>query len=65
MESGHTDNDLSVFDKTTGFLVENIFIENSTIRASILGWKSNLGNFKNGYKKVVPGHGMLLAKKKQ
>ena len=43
-KSGHTDNDLSIYDKKTKFLwSENIFIQRvPSIRASIKGWKSNL-----------------------
>ena len=66
-KSGHTDNDLSVFDKTTGFFwSENIFIDRiPTIRASILGWKSNLEEIlKMDIKKIVPGHGMIAGKEK-
>ena len=42
--SGHTDNDLSIFDKNTKTLwTENIFIRRTpSIRASVKGWKKNL-----------------------
>ena len=65
-KSGHTDNDLSIYDKKTRFLwSENIFIERiPSIRASIKGWKSNLDEtLKMDIDTIVPGHGPLKKKK--
>ena len=64
-KSGHTDNDLSVYDlKTKTFWSENIFIERiPSIRASILGWKKNLDEIqKMDIKLIVPGHGSVAKK---
>ena len=64
-ESGHTDNDLSVYDlKTKTFWSENIFIERiPSIRASILGWKKNLDEIqKMDINLIVPGHGKVAKK---
>lgn len=64
-ESGHTDNDLSVYDiKTKVFWSENIFIQRvPSIRASILGWKENLQQTKKiKISKIVPGHGPVRTK---
>ncbi len=64
-ESGHTDNDLSVFDtKTKVFWSENIFVDRTpSIRASILGWRKNLSIIKKmQIKLIVPGHGNVLDK---
>ena len=63
--SGHTDNDISVYDKKTKtFWSENIFVERTpSIRASILGWKKNLEDIlKMDIKLIVPGHGMATEK---
>ncbi len=65
-ESGHTDNDLSVYDlKTKTFWSENIFVGRTpSIRASVLGWKKNLNEIKKmDINLIVPGHGK--AKKKE
>ena len=64
-KSGHTDNDLSIYDKKTRFLwSENIFIERiPSIRASIKGWKSNLDEtLKMDIDTIIPGHGPLKKK---
>ena len=64
--SGHTDNDLSVYDKKTKtFWSENVFIKRiPSIRASIKGWKKNLEEImKMDINVVIPGHG--LAKQKE
>ncbi len=63
--SGHTDNDISVYDKKTKtFWSENIFVERTpSIRASILGWKKNLEDIlEMDIKLIVPGHGMATEK---
>ncbi len=65
-KSGHTDNDLSIYDKKTRFLwSENIFVERiPSVRASIKGWKSNLDEtLKMDIDTIVPGHGPLKKKK--
>tara|TARA_B100000029_G_scaffold495016_1_gene559471 strand:- start:118 stop:1077 length:960 start_codon:yes stop_codon:yes gene_type:complete len=65
--SGHTDNDLSVYDKKTKiFWSENVFVERTpSIRASILGWRKNLEEILNmDIKLIVPGHGKVLDKEK-
>ena len=64
-KSGHTDNDLSVYDlKTKTFWSENIFVERiPSIRASILGWKRNLDEIqKMDIDLIVPGHGSVVKK---
>ena len=64
-KSGHTDNDLSIYDKKTKFLwSENIFVERvPSIRASVKGWKSNLDEtLKMDIDTIVPGHGPLKKK---
>tara|TARA_B100000287_G_scaffold240102_1_gene225692 strand:- start:145 stop:1104 length:960 start_codon:yes stop_codon:yes gene_type:complete len=64
-KSGHTDNDLSIYDKKTKFFwSENIFIERiPSIRASIKGWKSNLDEtLKMDIDTIIPGHGPLKKK---
>jgi len=64
-KSGHTDNDLSIYDKKTRFFwSENIFIERiPSIRASIKGWKSNLDEtLKMDIDTIIPGHGPLKKK---
>ena len=61
--SGHTDNDLSVFDKKSKILwTENVFIERiPSVRASIIGWRKNLLEIKKlNPKKIIPGHGPVL-----
>lgn len=58
--SGHTDNDLSVFDKKTKTLItENIFVDRiPPITASVLGWKKTLEEIlKRDINLVIPGHG--------
>ena len=64
-KSGHTDNDLSIYDKKTRFFwSENIFVERTpSIRASIKGWKSNLDEaLKMDIDTIIPGHGPLKKK---
>ena len=64
-KSGHTDNDLSVYDyKTKTFWSENIFVDRiPSIRASILGWKKNLDEIqKMDINLIVPGHGNVAKK---
>ena len=64
--SGHTDNDISVYDKKTKtFWSENIFVKRTpSIRASIKGWKKNLEEIMQmDIDIIVPGHG--LAKEKE
>ena len=59
--SGHTDNDLSVFDiKSKIFISENIFIDRvPSISASIVGWVKNLEEImKRDIKLIIPGHGI-------
>ena len=59
-KSGHTDNDLSVYDlNTKTFWSENIFVERiPSIRASIIGWKRNLDEIKKmDINLIIPGHG--------
>ena len=58
--SGHTDNDLSVFDTQTKTLItENVFIDRiPPITASILGWKDSLEEILvRDINLIVPGHG--------
>ena len=58
--SGHTDNDLSIYDENSKiFWSENIFVDRiPSIRASILGWRKNLSEIqKLDINKIVPGHG--------
>ena len=65
--SGHTDNDLSIYDeKTKIFWSENIFVDRTpSIRASVKGWKKNLEEILElNIKKIVPGHGPILSKDK-
>ena len=64
--SGHTDNDLSVYDENSKiFWSENIFVDRvPSIRASIKGWHKNLIEIlKLDIKKIIPGHGPILSKK--
>ena len=64
-KSGHTDNDLSIYDKKTKlFWSENIFVQRiPSIRASVKGWKSNLDEtLKMDIDSIVPGHGPLKKK---
>ncbi len=62
--SAHTDNDLSVYDKTTDtiWLADLLFLEHiPVIDGSIKGWLSEMERLeKNHYKLVVPGHGHLV-----
>ena len=63
--SGHTDNDLSIFDKNTKTLwTENIFIRRTpSIRASVKGWKKNLEETsKMDVNLIIPGHGPVKKK---
>lgn len=65
--SGHTDNDLSVYDhKTKTLWTENIFVRRvPTFRASILGWKKNLEEtLKLDIDNIIPGHGKITSKEK-
>ena len=64
-QSGHTDNDLSIFDKKTKTLwTENIFIRRTpSIRASVKGWKKNLEETsKMDVNLIIPGHGPVKKK---
>ncbi len=64
-KSGHTDNDLSIYDeKTKFFWSENIFVDRiPSIRASIKGWRSNLEEIiKMDIDSIIPGHGPLKSK---
>ena len=64
-QSGHTDNDLSIFDKKTKTLwTENIFIRRTpSIRASVKGWKKNLEETsKMDINLIIPGHGPVKKK---
>ena len=64
--SGHTDNDLSIYDKKTKVLwTENIFVDRiPPIRASILGWKLNIELLLNQeISMIIPGHGHPKTKK--
>ena len=66
-KSGHTDNDLSVYDlKTRLFWSENVFVKRTpSIRASIKGWKRNLDEIsKMDIEIIVPGHGRATTKTK-
>lgn len=62
--SAHTDNDLSVYDKTTEtiWLADLLFLEHiPVIDGSIKGWLGEMERLeKNHYKLVVPGHGHLV-----
>ena len=63
--SGHTDSDLTIFDRRTLTLwTENIFVGRTpSIRASIIGWKKNLEEIKKiKIKQIVPGHGKVRRK---
>ncbi len=59
--TAHTDNDLSVYDKTTDTLwaADLVFLEHiPVIDGSIKGWLAELERLeKNHYKLVIPGHG--------
>lgn len=64
-KSGHTDNDISIYDiKTKIFWSEMIFVERTpSIRASIKGWKSNLKKINDmDINLIVPGHGPVKTK---
>ena len=64
-QSGHTDNDLSIFDKKTRTLwTENIFVRRTpSIRASVKGWKKNLEETnKMDINLIIPGHGPVKKK---
>ena len=59
-KSGHTDNDLSVYDISTKTLItENVFVNRiPPITASILGWKKTLDQIiKRDIDLIIPGHG--------
>lgn len=62
--TAHTDNDLSVYDKTTDtlWLADLLFLEHiPVIDGSIKGWLSELNRLeKNRYTLVIPGHGPLV-----
>ncbi|QWF70533.1 quinoprotein relay system zinc metallohydrolase 2 [Methylomonas paludis] len=59
--SAHTDNDLSIYDKTTNtlWLADLLFLEHiPVIDGSIKGWIAELEKLeKNHYQLVIPGHG--------
>ena len=64
-ESGHTDNDLTIYDlKTKTLWTENVFNERvPSVRASITGWLDNLKALERlEIKKIVPGHGPVRSK---
>ena len=64
-KSGHTDNDLTIYDlKTKTLWTENIFNERvPSVRASIIGWLNNLKALeKLEIDKIVPGHGPVKSK---
>ncbi|OAI09525.1 MBL fold metallo-hydrolase [Methylomonas methanica] len=62
--SAHTDNDLSIYDKSTEsiWLADLLFLEHiPVIDGSIKGWLGEMERLeKNHYKLVVPGHGHLV-----
>ena len=62
--TAHTDNDLSVYDKTTDtfWLADLVFLEHiPVIDGSIKGWLKELGQLEQKpYKLVIPGHGKLV-----
>ncbi len=62
--TAHTDNDLSVYDKTsdTFWLADLVFLEHiPVIDGSIKGWLSELARLENNhYKRVIPGHGPII-----
>jgi len=62
--TAHTDNDLSIYDKTTDtlWLADLLFLEHiPVIDGSIKGWLKELERLeKNRYKLVIPGHGGLV-----
>ena len=62
--AAHTDNDLSVYDKTTNslWLSDLLFQEHiPVIDGSIKGWLAELDKLeKNHYALVIPGHGRLV-----
>lgn len=62
--TAHTDNDLSVYDKSTDtmWLADLLFLEHiPVIDGSIKGWLKELDRLeKNHYKLVIPGHGQLV-----
>lgn len=59
--TAHTDNDLSIYDKTTDtfWAADLLFLEHiPVIDGSIKGWLAELERLeKNHYKLVIPGHG--------
>lgn len=63
--TAHTDNDLSVYDKTTNtmWLADLAFREHiPVIDGSIKGWLAELNRLeKNHYALVIPGHGALIS----
>ncbi len=63
--SGHTDNDLSVYDKKNKtILTENVFVHRTpSIVASIVGWKATLEEMlEMDFKFIIPGHGEIKEK---
>ncbi|WKJ89465.1 quinoprotein relay system zinc metallohydrolase 2 [Methylomonas montana] len=62
--SAHTDNDLSVYDKTTDtmWLADLLFLEHiPVVDGSLKGWLAELDRLEqNRYKLVIPGHGRLV-----
>ena len=63
--SGHTDNDLSVYDKKNNtILTENVFVHRTpSIVASVVGWKTTLEEMlEMDFKFIIPGHGEIKKK---
>ena len=63
--SGHTDNDLSIYDeKTKTILTENIFVHTTpSITASTVGWTKTLEEMlEMEFEYIIPGHGELKSK---
>lgn len=62
--SAHTDNDLSVFDKTTNtiWLADLLFLEHiPVLDGSIKGWLAELAKLEQQhFALVIPGHGGLV-----
>lgn len=60
-QTAHTDNDLSIYDKTSGtlWMADLLFLEHiPVIDGSIKGWLAEIDKLeKNRYNLVIPGHG--------